>query len=198
MSGMTQTTKTLAQKLKTNTSADGMRLTEKTLKKVSGYKQKITSKNNQVLLRVSRIVTTQTEQVEYFPLPEGVNITDKDFYDYKMDGNLLIIKSHNNPIEKVIEPFPKNCEDTNERIISYKMGAWKFSFVKSTYLDIVYKLFKDMVYNNLKYDFDFTYAGYSYSDMFREYFATDQNEDFEDIEICKTGDELYDYIQKIL
>ena len=193
--------KTLEEKLLKDPIDYGMRCSEKNLKKVSGYKQKITSKNNQVILRVSRIITTQTEEVNYYPLPAGVNITDKDFYDYKIEAGCLAIKSHINPIKKYVEPFPKNCEDTEERIISKKSGAWKFSFVKSTYIDIIYKLFKDMVYNEVKYDFcikNCPSAKYDNSAMFRDYYATSHDEDFEDVDICKTGDELYDYIQKIL
>ena len=146
MSGMTQT--------------NGMKNDDKFVK-LTKQKEKRSLVNNQTVMRVSRIVTTKHEEVEYYPLPDGVLLTHRDLYNYEIEtdykGEDSLVYSMTNVIQnentvKNIKPFPKNeADEHNIRFISQTRSKFNFKVIGMSFLETAKRLFYDMCDSDADY-----------------------------------------------
>ena len=135
MSGMSQTS--------------GMENDDKFIK-LTKQKEKRSLICNQTVMRVSTIVTTKHEEVEYYPMPDNVLLTHRDLYKYEKKGRNLIYRMTNviqneNTVKK-IKPFPKNdADEANMRFISQTRSKYTYKIIGMSFLETATRLFNDMI-----------------------------------------------------
>ena len=138
----------------------GMKNDDKFIK-LTKQKEKRSLINNQTVLRVSRIVTTKHEEVDYYPLPDGVLLTHRDLYNYEIETNYMgencLVYSMTNVIQnentvKNIKPFPKNeADEHNIRFISQTRSKFNFKVIGMSFLETAKRLFSDMCNSDADY-----------------------------------------------
>jgi hypothetical protein len=184
----------------------GMKNDDKFIK-LTKQKEKRSLVNNQTVMRVSRIVTTKHEEVEYYPLPDGVFLTHSHLYNYEIKpnyrcGNDLVYSEktnhHNKTPVKLIKPFPKNeADEENIRFISQTRSKYNFKVIGMSFLETAKRLYYDMWNSDSNYydreclDF-FNYT----KEINDEKIFTDSHyrEDFDKI----SEDDYYKLIQSVL
>ena len=129
--------------------------------KLTKQKEKRSLINNQTVLRVSRIVTTKHEEVDYYPLPDGVLLTHRHLYNYEIETNYMgencLVYSektnhHNKTTVKKIKPFPKNeADEHNIRFISQTRSKFNFKVIGMSFLETAKRLFSDMCNSDADY-----------------------------------------------
>jgi len=183
---------------------EGIHYCDKNLTKISKGKDRLCSINNQTVMRVSRIITTQYEEVDYFPLPEHIMLTHSNkVYDYKIKytgrGNTLEWslnkQNYNKPEVKSIKAFDKNeCDEPEWRFISKKASKPKYQVVKMSFLETCRKLFNDMAWSSADhYDKDsMTLCSY-----IEDFFKKTKHEET-DIKDDISENDFYKLIQEVL
>ena len=175
--------------------------------KLTKQKEKRSLINNQTVLRVSRIVTTKHEEVEYYPLPDGVLLTHPHLYNYEIKTNCkgenCLVYSMTNVIQnentvKNIKPFPKNeADEHNIRFISQTRSKFNFKVIGMSFLETAKRLFYDMWNSDSDYYDRECFDLFSYTkDMNGEkiFTETHYHDDFDKI----SDDDYYKLIQSVL
>tara|TARA_R100001015_G_C4525529_1_gene93355 strand:- start:121 stop:666 length:546 start_codon:yes stop_codon:yes gene_type:complete len=177
---------------------EGMFYNDNNYPKISKIKNRICKIDNQVVMRVSRTVTTKHEEVEYYPMPEDLLLTHPHkLYDIEIiDRNYLRYKpTWYNKDWVQIKPLQKNeFDERDKRKISTTTSKWKFQIVKMNFLDTCKKLMHDMENSvNNMYDADYLSIG----EYLKEYFYNTKHEEtYQSDEI--SSDETYKIFQDIL
>ena len=182
----------------------GMKNDDKFIK-LTKQKEKRSLVNNQTVMRVSRIVTTKHEEVEYYPLPDGVFLTHHALYNYEikpnyMGGNDLVYSEktnhHNKTPVKLIKPFPKNeADEENIRFISQTRSKFNFKVIGMSFLETAKRLFYDMCNSDADY-YDRSYFNFfNYTvQMNKNFIIPDELENNDNI----SEDDYYKLIQSVL
>jgi len=182
----------------------GMKNDDKFIK-LTKQKEKRSLVNNQTVLRVSRIVTTKHEEVDYYPLPDGVLLTHRDLYNYEIETNYTgencLVYSMTNVIQnentvKNIKPFPKNeADEHNIRFISQTRSKYNFKVIGMSFLETAKRLFYDMVNSDADY-YDRSYFNFfNYTvQMNKNFIIPDELENNDKI----SEDDYYKLIQSVL
>ena len=180
-----------------------MTQTDKDFKKVKGMTNSYCERNNQLVMKVTRVVTKKFLEVEYYPIFQGQY--GMNGYEYGLKNNELFYKRKDTETSKykpvrTIKPFPKNEHDEYARHISTTWTKPKFTVIKMSFLETCKKLLFDFMDNVVEYDMDRHNPIKAFNQYFYNYFnEEDLSEDdlsFLDEECDE--DKFYDYIQRNL
>ena len=182
----------------------GMKNDDKFIK-LTKQKEKRSLINNQTVLRVSRIVTTKHEEVDYYPLPDGVLLTHPHLYNYEIETNYMgencLVYSMTNVIQnentvKNIKPFPKNeADEHNIRFISQTRSKYNFKVIGMSFLETAKRLFYDMCNSDADYYDRSYFKFFNYTvQMDKNFIIPDELENNNKI----SEDDYYKLIQSVL
>jgi len=184
----------------------GMKNDDKFIK-LTKQKEKRSLVNNQTVLRVSRIVTTKHEEVDYYPLPDGVLLTHPHLYNYEIETNYIgensLVYSMTNVIQnentvKKIKPFPKNeADEHNIRFISQTRSKFNFKVIGMSFLETAKRLFSDMCNSDADY-YDRSYFNFfNYTEQINKNIIMPVGVDADDYNNI-SEDDYYKLIQSVL